>query len=274
MISDRERLQGYVDSWRGAADGVVALLRGLDDADWARPTDLEGWDVKAVASHLAHLESELCGHPQEHVEVAEAPHLKSMMSYYTEAGVLARAPRDPAAIVDELAEAVATRAQTLAAEPPTDASVVPERTPGGIAWTWETLLSNRVVDMWMHEQDIRRAVGRPGGMSTPAATHTVGVFTQGFGYVVGKRVAPPAGTTVVLDVTGVGPVHLAVQVEESGRAVPVVERVDEPTVTLRMDLETFVVLAGGRRPPHDVSVEVTGDQDLGRSVLAAMAVTP
>lgn len=274
MTSDQERLQEYVACWRGAANDVIALLRGLDDADWARPTDLAGWDVKAVAAHLAHLESELCGDPQEHVEVAEAPHLKSLMGYYTEAGVLARAGREHAAIVDELARAVEVRAGRLADEPPTDGSVVPEVTPGGIGWTWDTLLSNRVVDMWMHEQDIRRAVGRPGDMTTPAATHTIGVFARGLGYVVGKRVRPPAGTTVVLHVTGVSPVHLALEVEESGRAVPVTAEPADPTVSLRMDLETYVVLAGGRRSPDDVTVEVTGDEALGRAVLAAMAVTP
>ena len=41
-----------------------------------------------------------------------------------------------------------------------------------------------------------------------------------------------------------------------------------------MDLETYVVLAGGRRAPEDVDVSVTGDDALGRRVLAAMAVTP
>jgi hypothetical protein len=41
-----------------------------------------------------------------------------------------------------------------------------------------------------------------------------------------------------------------------------------------MDLETYVILAGGRRAPADVEVSVTGDEELGRRVLAAMAVTP
>ena len=51
---------------------VVALLRSLDEDDWSRPTDCPGWDVKAVAAHLAHLESVLAGRPQDHVEVPQA----------------------------------------------------------------------------------------------------------------------------------------------------------------------------------------------------------
>ena len=69
--SDADRLAQYVDAWKSAVDDTVALLRSLDDEDWARPTDLAGWDVKAVAAHLAHLESELAGNEQQHVEVAQ-----------------------------------------------------------------------------------------------------------------------------------------------------------------------------------------------------------
>jgi hypothetical protein len=48
----------------------------------------------------------------------------------------------------------------------------------------------------------------------------------------------------------------------------------EPTVTLAMDREAFIVLAGGRRPAEPGTVEVTGDAALGERVLAAMGVTP
>lgn len=272
--SDAGRLALYVDAWKSAVDDTVTLLRSLDPDDWARPTDLAGWDVKAVAAHLAHLESELAGNEQEPVEVAEAPHIVSPMGYYTEMGPLARREWPTERIVEELEASAATRLEELRAEPPVDGTVTATRTPGGIGWDWNTLLSNRVVDVWMHEQDIRRAVGRPGGMGTPGAEHTVSVFVRAFGYTVGKRVAPPAGTTVALEVTGLHPVHLAVEVGEDGRARPVVPPPDDPTVRLTMDLETYVVLAGGRRDPADVEVTVTGDEELGRRVLAVMSVTP
>jgi uncharacterized protein (TIGR03083 family) len=274
MISDQERLMGYVESWRGAVDDVVALLRSLDDADWSRPTDLPGWDVKGVACHLAHIESDLAGVKQRRVEVPELEHLKAPTSVFTEMGLIAREEMTGAEVTDELEQCAKTRYERLLADPPTDGKGDPPRTPGRIGWNWETLLSNRVVDVWMHEQDIRRAVGRPGGMSSPAAAHTIESFARGFAYVVGKRVAPAAGTTVVLDVTGLSPVHLAVEVEESGRAVPVSPDPETPTVALRTDVETFVILAGGRRPAADLPVEVAGDEELGHRVLEAMAVTP
>ena len=272
--SDAERLQAYVDAWATAVDEVAALLRALPPEDWDRPTDLPGWDVRAVACHLAHLESELAGNPQQSVEVPDLAHITSPMGSYTERGPIARRSWGTDRVVEELVTSAATRLAALREHPPTDGSAAPDRTPGGIGWDWNTLLSNRVVDVWMHEQDIRRAVGRPGGMDSAAAAHTVQVFARSLGYVVGKRVAPPAGTTVVFDVTGLRPIHLAVRVDDTGRAAPVTEPVENPDVSLRMDLETYVVLAGGRRTPADVAVEVTGDADLGQRVLAALAVTP
>jgi hypothetical protein len=117
-------------------------------------------------------------------------------------------------------------------------------------------------------------VGRPGNLDSPAATHTVGVFARGLGYVVGKRVAPPAGTTVVLDVTGPKPVHVAVEVGDDGRARTLSADPDEATVGLRLDVESYVLLAGGRRARSDVRAEVAGDRELGARILDALAVTP
>lgn len=271
--SDQERLSGYVAAWRSTVDDVLVLLRSLGDTDWSTPTDLPGWDVRGVAAHLAHIESDLAGVKQKRVERPTGDHLTSPTSVFTELGLAARADKTTTEIVDELEECARTRHEALLADPPTDGKGTPPRTPGKIDWDWETLLGSRVVDVWMHEQDIRRAVGRPGGFDTPGAAHTVATLTGLFPYVVGKQVAPPPGTTVVLDVTGVSPVHLAVEVDESGRARVVAGDPGTPTVSLRMDVETFVVLAGGRRPVDIVPVETSGDEDLGRRILEAMAVT-
>src|SRR5205085_11815761 len=85
-----EGIGAVVETWHRTAGDVVALLRSLDTAEWNLPTDLPGWDVRAVAAHLAHLESELAGNPQEQVEVAPAPHIRGLMGQFTESGVVAR----------------------------------------------------------------------------------------------------------------------------------------------------------------------------------------
>jgi uncharacterized protein (TIGR03083 family) len=271
--SERDRLLELVEVWHDAATRASALLRSLDAADWSRPTDLPGWDVRAVAGHLAHLESELAGFPQQQVEVPEAPHVRGLMGQFTEAGPVARAGWSTDEIVDELDRAVAHRYNELVADPPTDGSAPGPGFAGLIGWSWETLLSNRPLDLWMHEQDIRRAVGRPGGFDSPAATHVVGVFLRSLPYVLGKKAGAEPGQSVRLVVTGREPADVTAIVGEDGRGT-MAPPSTEPTATVELDAEAFVVRCGGRRAPEDVPVTITGDPDLARRVLAGLATTP
>ena len=129
-----ESLVRLVEIWYAACSGFVALAREIPREQWDLPTDLEGWTVKDIVAHTAHLEAVLAGAPEETIEVAEAPHLKGLMNYYTEQGVLARRDRDMRSHSDEIEQAVATRRAALLAHPPTDGSAKPQKTPGDIGW--------------------------------------------------------------------------------------------------------------------------------------------
>ena len=271
-MTDQELLSGYVDVWWQAVNDFTDLLEELDEDDWARPTDLPGWDVKAVASHVAHLESVLAGNPEETADVGDPDHVTGFMGLYTEVGVVTRRDASPDAIINEIRAAATARHTRLLAEPPTDAAAKPEAVFGGIGWDWRTLLRNRPLDVWMHEQDVRRAVDRPGGMDSPAARHTAEYLAESLGYVLAKRVGAPAGTSAVLEMEGSDP--YAFVVNESGRGERLAAVPEDPTVRLRMDREAFIRLAGGRCDPEPGSVHVDGDQDLGQRVLDALATTP
>ena len=86
-MTDQQLLSGYVDVWWQAINDFTDLLEELDEPDWARPTDLPGWDVKAVVSHVAHLEGVLAGAPHERADIAEAAHIRGPMGQFTEIGV-------------------------------------------------------------------------------------------------------------------------------------------------------------------------------------------
>jgi uncharacterized protein (TIGR03083 family) len=271
-MSDAERLAAYVAVWWQAINDFTDLLEALPEDAWSTPTDLAGWDVRAVASHVAHLEAILAGGPEETAEVGEAAHLTGPMALYTEIGVVTRRSTPPDQIINEIREAATARHTALLADPPTDASARPERIFAGIPWSWEVLLRNRPLDVWMHEQDVRRAVGRPGGMDSPAAQHTADYLAEAFGFVLAKKAAAPAGTTAVLEVDG-SP-SLAFAVNEQGRGERLAEAPDQPTVRLSMDRETFIVRAGGRRAATPGSVRIEGDQALGERLVDVMATTP
>jgi uncharacterized protein (TIGR03083 family) len=273
---DEPTLRRLVDVWHRSCLDLIDLLQQLDDADWSRPTDLPGWDVKAVAAHLAHLESELAGMPQEPVEVAEVEHVRNVLGQYTEVGTVARREWPTERIIEELRTAVETRASHLREEPPADLSETGPSFAALAGWSWETLLINRPLDIWMHEQDIRRAVGRPGGLDSDGAVHVAGVFTRALPMIVGKRAQAQPGQSVVLELAdppaGV-PARIAVTVHDDGRARPVDPPAD-PTTTLRIGFEDWLRRSGGRCGPDEVAADVTGDQDLGRRVLDGLAVTP
>lgn len=271
-MNDRERLAGYLDTWATSISDFASLLDELDHDDWGRDTDLPGWDVKAVASHVAHLESLLAGGPDETAEVPEAPHITGPLGQFTEIGVITRRDRTPDSIIEEIRAAAETRRQMHAAAPPEDGTASAPGIFGAIGWNQQTLLRNRPLDVWMHEQDIRNAVGRPGGMDRPGAQHTADYLSEGFGFVVGKKVKPAAGTTAVLEVEGSAPV--AVGVGDDGRATRLEDVPADPTVRIALGREAYLLAAGGRRTPEAGQVRVEGDADLAARIVAALGTTP
>lgn len=261
-------LATYVSAWHESANAVLNLAAGLDPDSAALPTDCPGWTVQDVIAHLAHLESDAGAEASS----SGATGAGELVSSYTEAGVAERRRLSLTEVTDQLRTAIDHRFDQLA-DLPDDASLPAPVTPGGIAWSWDELLRNRCLDMWVHEQDIRRALARPGGMDSTAAHVVTMTFAHAMPYVLGKRVKPAPGTTVRWDVTGEVPVDLAVRIGDDGRAHRL-DTLDGPVTTLAMSTETFTVLAAGRRRADQVEVGIDGDQELGRAVLDAMALTP
>jgi uncharacterized protein (TIGR03083 family) len=267
-----EQLRDYVDTWWEAVQAFTDLVASLDPDDWTRPTDLPGWDVKAVVSHVAHLEAILGGAPHEHADVADAEHVRGPMGQFTEIGVLTRREEEPAEIVEQIRRYTAVRHDALLADPPTDPSAPAPGVFGAIGWSVGLLLRNRPLDVWMHEQDVRRAVGRPGGLDSAGAQHTTDYLLESMGLVLAKRAGASPGSTLVVHVQGSAPA--AYGVGEDGRGHRLDTLPDEPTVTLRMERETFIRLAGGRGGVDPTAVAVEGDVPLGEKVVANLAVTP
>jgi hypothetical protein len=135
------------------------------------------------------------------------------------------------------------------------------------------MLTLRVMDTWSHEQDIRRALGRPGHARGPVVAEVMGYFATLLPYVVGKRAGASEGTVVRFLVDGAaGPITVEVR-DGRGRVAP--DRGDAPAdLTLTLDAVTLAALMNGRMPAAEADVEVDGDADLGQRVLSNLAVMP
>lgn len=271
-VAEPERLSALVAVWWEAVDSFTRLLEHVGDDQWDTPTDLPGWDVHAIAAHTAHLESLLAGRPHDDVEIGDAPHARGMMGQFTEQGVVARRAESADALISEIRASATARHTQLLADPPTDPAAPAPGAFGAIGWTTGLLLRNRPLDVWMHEQDVRRALDMPGNLDSSAAVHSADYLMESLPFVVAKRAQAPVGSVVRLEVAGHDPVTAVVG--EDGRGRPGDEAAGEPSVTLSTDRETFIVLAGGRRPAEPGVVRISGDEALGERVVASLGVTP
>lgn len=267
-----QALQQYVEIWWQAVNDLTGFLEGLEPGQWHAETDLPGWDVHAVAAHAAHLEALLAGTPHEDIDVTAAEHVRNTLGSFNEQGVTARRDHSPDALINEIRESATTRHTELLANPPLDGTAPAPGLFGAIGWTHETLLRNRPLDLWMHEQDIRRAVHAPGNLDSDSARHAVDYLSEGIPKVLAKGAGADPGSTLVLAVNG-SPTR-AFEVGGDGRGRTVDELPTDPTASLSMDTETFILLAGGRRAVPEDAVRVEGDAGVARRVIAQLGVTP
>jgi uncharacterized protein (TIGR03083 family) len=246
---------------------VGQLCSELPDGQWDLPTGCPGWTVKDQLSHLVDYEARALRRAAPEHEPGPQRHVRSEMGRANEIGVDVRRPEPGAHVLAEFRQVTGERLTQLRALTGQDLAA-PTMTPAGPG-TLADLLTLRVMDGWMHEQDIRRATGRPGHTDGPAADEALGYFTQFLPYVVGKRAAAPDGSKVVFRVGGRDPV--AVQMA-GGRGRPATGP-DGATVSLAMPVTTFAALVGGRSDVPD-DVDIAGDRPLGRRVLASMGLMP
>lgn len=253
------------ETWRS----LSALGGSLSEEQWKLPSELQGWTVQDNLSHLIGTERFLQGLPFTTHRSAAVDHVKNAIGEINEHEVDSRRHLAGAEVLDEWNELVEVRLATLrsAGDDYFDQQADTPTGPGTMA----DFLHIRVLDCWLHEQDIRRTVGAPGHLAGPAAEHTIDRLARTIPLVVGKRAATPEGGAVAIDLTGGVRRHFVAEVQ-GGRAKLVDTPTTPPLTTITMSTEAFVVLATGRRPFADLGdrVEISGDRALGERVLNSL----
>jgi uncharacterized protein (TIGR03083 family) len=251
-----------------AWSSIDALCADLSEEEWRRPTGCPGWSVQDNVAHLCDYESFALGRPRPDHEPPDVSHTKNDMGRTNEIGVDARRSHRGAEVLAELRELAAARLQRLSTLTEDDLERETQ-TPIGPG-TIRGLLSMRVMDTWSHEQDIRRALGRPGHVKGPAVESAIRYLLQFVPIMVARRAGAPDGSTVALHVGEVA--ALGVEVRE-GRGIAT-DLPTEPTVVLRMSPSNFAALVGGRTDADPAAVEIGGDTVLGRRIIDSLAFLP
>jgi uncharacterized protein (TIGR03083 family) len=257
-----------IETWQALSDVGV----GLSEVQWKRPSDLPGWSVQDNLSHVIGIERLLEGLPAADPLEGDPPrYVHNPIGELNEREVAARRGKPGADVLAEWDDLRIVRQRTLAAAGP-DYFAQPMQTPTGPG-SMTDFLATRILDCWVHEQDMRRALQLPPTLAGRAAEHTVDRLAASLPMVVGKRAACPEGGAVAIELTG--PIERRFVCEvNGGRAAFVAAPSAPPLATITMDTECYALLATGRRPVEDVDerVAVSGDGELGARVLAGLNV--
>jgi uncharacterized protein (TIGR03083 family) len=272
-------LATVVAAWEHTARSVLALGRDCDADDLGTPTECPGWTVKDQLAHVVGVERGLLPDVEDeppHELPPDLPHVRGHFARRIEVAVDRRRGVPGAEVVAELAQVLDARSALLVGAGADDVVV-------GLRGetTLGELMTLRTFDVWAHEQDLRRALQRPGGLGSPAAALAVGYARAGLGRVVAKGAKVEPGRTVVVAVTGPVSFTEAVRVQQAepgrmrgtvlGHVPPIGDGAD---VRVSMDTESFMRRSCGRWSVARTPVTVDGDADLAARVLEAMAVTP
>lgn len=257
-------LEGLFGSW----DDIDALLGGLADEQWQAQTPLPGWTVHDVTAHVIGTESMLQGvaTPEADVDISGLSHVRNDIGVLNERWVRELRGVSAADMLAKFRATTAQRREALSGMADADWNQI-TATPAGPD-TYGRFMRVRVFDCWMHEHDIRDALGQPADNPAGEASRlALDEMTASMGFVVGKLGGAPDGSRVAIELTG--PLARTIYVDVSGRA-RVVDGFDaDPTSTITLDGLLFARLAGGRTAlaSHAEAVTYGGDEQVGRRVV-------
>jgi uncharacterized protein (TIGR03083 family) len=258
-----------VDVLDEAWTAIGELGDALEPAEWELPSECPGWTVRDVLSHIVGTELSLLGEPAP--DPLSAPdHVHNELGARNEGWVVSLRNHKGPEVLDVFRDVTSRRLVQLRSWPSTRFDEVGPSPVGNVPY--REFMRVRVMDCWIHEQDIRVATARPGHGQGPVANLAIDRLASAMPFIVGKKAGAPEGSSVRFELTGSEPRRLDVVVLD-GRAS--IGEVVDPTAELRMDLEVFWRLGCGRvtgeaaRGAH--LVELRGDTELAQRVVDMMA---
>jgi len=265
--------QATVDLLRAEFRSLTELGVSLDEVQWDTPTCLPGWTVRDVLSHVSGVEAGLLGEPAPEVDVSHLEHLRNPIGEANELWVESSRGLSGELMVARWVDVSDRRLAVLDAMDQADFDAA-SWTPVGKDETYGRFMRIRHFDCYLHEQDMRLALGLPARETPEDLASSLDEVATGLGYIVGRKAALPDGSRVRIDL--VGPAARTYFVQIDGRAA-VVEALDGPvTVGIELPSMQFLRLTGGRRDagvaPED-RVRFTGDRELGLRLVTHLAFT-
>lgn len=256
--------------WQSAISDLVSVTADLTPEQWLSATPCPGWTVADVVAHISDLDGYFLGdeRPEHEPDWTQLPHVGTPAGQFTEIGVDFRRGRTGEELITELKDVTARRGEQLAGA---DMSETVEWFFG--QRTIDQLMRIRTFDIWLHEQDIRDAIGQPGDEDSDAAHMAAARMLEVIPMLFVKGVGATAGQSLQLVLTGPGVSGTwGIEVDDEGRAH--FAEVVHPSVSITMTWPLFARRCAGRIAVSKADARVVGDQALGQHFLEALAFTP
>ncbi len=195
--SDREpnyggRVPTFVDKTHAVVllqnefGALSTLCTPLTGVEWDTPTCLPGWNVRDVLSHVIGTESMLLGEPAPEVDVSGATHLRNPIAEANEIWVEAQRGLSGPEMLARFADVTGRRLSALGAMTQADFDA-PSWTPAGKDETYGRFMRIRHFDCYLHEHDIRFALGIAPREDVDDLGSALDEVSTGLGYIVGRR---------------------------------------------------------------------------------------
>lgn len=249
---------GYAAPYAAQVSVLDLLLADLTAAEWESNV-IYAWSVQDVVAHLTATDGMVAARLGVAVEPPFPPGEAisgGSLEHRTAALILQERGRMPR----QTRTAWRTQADALCRRLPADRTWRMD----GIHLRIADAVVTRAFETWVHADDIARAVGRELPPPLPEHLHPIaGLGVRSLPKALAPAWAgrPAVAAEVVLSGSGGGEWVVGL-----GGKVP---ETPDPVVRVEMDVLEFCFLAGGRRDPAMVAAVVSGDEDLGRDLLAA-----
>jgi uncharacterized protein (TIGR03083 family) len=264
----RAATTALAETWGSLAE----VCHDLVTQEWELPTECPGWDVKDQLSHLIGIERMVMGEDPPAWDDPLGDHVKNDFAGLNEKWIAVRRAESGNDVQAEFVAVTGARLAELRARTAEEWALVGYSPVGQVPYA--RFMETRVFDSWVHEQDVRLALDRPGGTGGPASGLGIGQVEAAMGFVVGKKAGAPEGAVVRFDISGAaGDARMFSIAMAGGRAGPAPDEA-VPSSTLAMSSIDFVRLGCGRADGAALEaagrIGLAGDAVLGRRILAAM----
>jgi len=252
---------------------IERTLRPKSDEVYVAMTPCPGWTVRDVLSHLIGFELMLRGEAVPSHEGPWPEYVKNPIGEINEAYVAAYRTNSGADVLDLFWTTTRRSLGRLGS--------LSDEEWEKVGWSPEgerpfhRFMETRVLDSWIHLQDIRDALLEPSDDHGPGEEIVVNRFEAALPYVLGKRANAPEGTVVQINLSGRLARTILLGVE-GGRA-SAIERTERPAdLELTTPVALFWRRAAGRISAdaflNASATDVRGDKSLARSLAECLCV--